>query len=161
MVGASCPPGLAPRRRWQEGGPGHYAEAMFDERPDIQERLDGEMVAWMTTVSPAGQPQSSPVWFLVRDDSFVIYSLASTPRTRNIAANPNVSLHLNSTPEGGQLVIIEGTAEIVANGQPASRDEAYVAKYREAMADLGMTPESFAADYPVRIHVTPTKLRAS
>jgi PPOX class probable F420-dependent enzyme len=134
---------------------------MFDERPDIQERLEGELVAWMTTVSPAGQPQTSPVWFLVEDESFVIYSLASTPRTRNIAANPRVSLNLNSTPEGGQLVIIEGTAEIMADGRPAFEDEAYVTKYREPMSDLGMTPESFSADYPVRIHVVPTRLRAS
>jgi PPOX class probable F420-dependent enzyme len=134
---------------------------MFDERPDIQERLHGELVAWMTTVSPAGQPQTSPVWFLVQDEYFVIYSLASTPRTRNIEANPHVSLNLNSTPTGGEVVVIEGTAEVDPDGPLAYQDEAYVAKYVDPMADLGMTPESFAADYPVRIHVTPTKLRAS
>ncbi len=134
---------------------------MFDERPDIQERLEGELVAWMTTVSPSGQPQTSPVWFLIEDEAFVIYSLAGTPRTRNIATNPKVSLNLNSTPEGGELVIIEGSAWIVEDGPAASADEAYVAKYRGPMADLNMTPESFSADYPVRIHVRPTRLRAS
>ena len=134
---------------------------MFEERPDIQERLDGEIVVWMTTVSPAGQPQTSPVWFLVEEEVLVVYSLAGTPRTRNIAANHRVSLNLNSTPEGGQLVIVEGTAQIVADGVPAAEDSAYVDKYRGPMTDLGMTPESFSADYPVRIHITPTKLRAS
>jgi PPOX class probable F420-dependent enzyme len=134
---------------------------MFDERPDIQERLDGELVAWMTTVSPWGQPQTSPVWFLVQDEVLVVYSLAGTPRTRNIASEPKVCLNLNSTPEGGQLVIIEGEAEIVADARPASEDKAYVDKYHAQMADMGMTPESFSADYPVRIHVTPTRLRAS
>jgi PPOX class probable F420-dependent enzyme len=135
--------------------------AMFDERPDIQERLHGELVAWMTTVNPAGQPQTSPVWFLAQDESFVIYSLASTPRTRNIASNARVSLHLNSTPTGGDVVIIEGVAEIVSDGPAAAEDEAYVDKYRSSMDDLGMTPESFSADYPVRIRVRPTRLRAS
>lgn len=134
---------------------------MFEERPDIQERLDGELVVWMTTVSPAGQPQTSPVWFLVQDETFIVYSLASTPRTRNIAANSKVCLNLNSTPEGGQVVVIAGSARIVADGPPAVADDAYVAKYRDPMANLGMTPESFSADYPVRIHITPTKLRAS
>ena len=134
---------------------------MFDERPDIQERLDGELVAWMTTVSPSGQPQTSPVWFLVQDEVLVVYSLASTPRTRNVAANPKVCLNLNSPPVGGELVMIEGTAEIVEDGGPAFEDRAYVDKYRGPMADLGMTPESFSADYPVRLHVTPTRLRAS
>ena len=134
---------------------------MFDERPDIQERLDGELIAWMTTVNAAGQPQTSPVWFLVEDEVFVIYSLDATPRTRNIRANPQVCLNLNSTPSGGEVVIIEGHAEIIEDGPAASEDERYVDKYVGPMEDLGMTPQSFATDYPVRIHVQPTRLRAS
>ena len=134
---------------------------MFDERPDIQERLEGELVAWMTTVDSAGQPQTSPVWFLVEHEDIVIYSLDGTPRTRNIRANPRVCLNLNSTPAGGEVVIIEGTAEVIEDGPRAIEDERYVAKYQTAMKDLGMTPGSFAAEYPVRIHVQPTRLRAS
>jgi PPOX class probable F420-dependent enzyme len=134
---------------------------MFEERPDIQERLDGELVAWMTTVNAAGQPQTSPVWFLFEDEVIVVYSLDGTPRTRNIRANPQVCLNLNSTPTGGEVVIIEGRAEVVEDGLPASEDERYVGKYEGPMEDLGMTPTSFAADYPVRIHVQPTRLRAS
>ena len=134
---------------------------MFDERPDIQERLEGELVAWMTTVNAEGQPQTSPVWFLVEDEVFVIYSLDGTPRTRNIKANPHVCLNLNSTRSGGEVVIIEGQAEIIDDGPRASEDERYVAKYAGPMEDLSMTPESFATDYPVRIHVRPTRLRAS
>lgn len=134
---------------------------MFDDRPDIQERLDGEQVAWMTTVNAAGQPQTSPVWFLVQGEDIVVYSLARTPRTRNIGANPRVCLNLNSTPSGGAVVIIEGSAQIIADGPPADADSEYVAKYEGPMADLGMTPASFAAGYPVRIHIQPTGLRAS
>ena len=137
-----------------------YAGVMFDERPDIQERLEGELVAWMTTVNAAGQPQTSPVWFLIEDEAFVIYSLDGTPRTRNIRANGNVCLNLNSTPSGGEVVIIEGRAEIVEGGAPAHEDGRYVSKYEGPMEDLGMTPASFATDYPVRIHVHPTRLRA-
>jgi PPOX class probable F420-dependent enzyme len=134
---------------------------MFDERPDIQERLDGELVAWMTTVNAAGQAQTSPVWFLVQDEVIVVYSLAKTPRTRNIEANPKVCLNLNSTPSGGEVVIIEGTAEIIDDGPPADEDDQYVTKYSDPMADLNMTPQSFATDYPVRIHIQPMRLRAS
>jgi PPOX class probable F420-dependent enzyme len=134
---------------------------MFDERPDIQERLDTELVAWMTTVNASGQPQTSPVWFLVQGEDIVVYSLKDTPRTRNIRANPKVCLNLNSTPTGGEVVIIEGTTAIIEDGPAATDDTGYVAKYEAEMGDLGMTPETFARDYPIRIHVRPTRLRAS
>jgi PPOX class probable F420-dependent enzyme len=134
---------------------------MFDERPDIQTRLDDEQIVWMTTVNAAGQPQTSPVWFLVQGESIVVYSLRATPRTRNIAANPHVSLNLNSTPSGNEVVVIEGLAEIVEDGPPAHEEPDYVTKYEAAIEDLGMTPETFATDYPVRIHILPTRLRAS
>lgn len=139
----------------------YAGRTMFDERSDIQARLDDEMVAWLTTVNAAGQPQTSPVWFLVEGESIVVYSLGRTPRTRNIAANPRVSLNLNCTRSGGEVVIIEGIAEVITDGPAAHEDREYVAKYETAMEDLGMTPESFAADYPVRIHIQPTRLRAS
>jgi PPOX class probable F420-dependent enzyme len=134
---------------------------MFDEHPELLERLGLELVVWMTTVNANGQPQTSPVWFVVQEGVIVVYSLDKTPRTRNIAANPRVCLNLNSTHSGGEVVIIEGTAVVVADGPPAHEDERYVAKYEGPMEDLGMTPESFAADYRVRIHVQPTRLRAS
>ena len=35
----------------------------------------------------------------------------------------------------------------------------YVRKYREGIKDIGMTPESFEADYHVAILVKPTVLR--
>lgn len=134
---------------------------MFDERPDIQDRLEGEIVLWLTTVSPAGQPQTSPVWFIVSGEAFHVYSLDGTPRRRNIEANPKVSLNLNSTRSGGEVVVIEGRARIDAGGPRADQDADFVAKYADEMAALGMTPESFAADYPVAIRITPTRLRAS
>jgi PPOX class probable F420-dependent enzyme len=140
---------------------GGYAARMFDERPDIQARLDEELVVWMTTVNAAGQPQTSPVWFLVQGECIVVYSLGQTPRTRNIATNSRVSLNLNCTPSGGEVVVIEGRAQVMEDGLPADQDLDYVAKYQLAMEDLEMTPELFAAGYPVRIHIQPTRLRAS
>jgi PPOX class probable F420-dependent enzyme len=134
---------------------------VFEERPDIRARLEDEIVIWLTTVNGKGQPQSSPVWFLATPDHLVVYSLAETPRIRNIRANPRVSLHLNSTPHGGSLVIIEGRAEIIDGAPLAEHDEEYMAKYDEPIVREGMTAESFSRDYPVRIHVHPTRLRAS
>jgi len=134
---------------------------MFDDRPDIQERLDRELIIWLTTVNPAGQAQASPVWYIIEDEAILVFSLANSPRTRNIEANPRVALHLNSSETGGNLVIIEGEASIIEDGPTAEQSSAYLAKYTSEMADLNMTPESFSRDYPVRIQVQPKRLRAS
>lgn len=115
----------------------------------------------MTTVNAAGQAQASPVWYIVEEDTLLVYSLANGPRTRNIAANPRVALNLNSSETGGDLVIIEGEARIIEDGPTAAQSPAYLAKYTAEMAALKMTPDSFSRDYPVRIHIQPKRLRAS
>ena len=81
---------------------------MFDDRPDLQARLAEDVVIWLTTVSPSGQPQPAPVWFVTAEDHFVVYSKDDVPRLRNIEANPKVALHLNSDRDGAGLSIIHG-----------------------------------------------------
>jgi PPOX class probable F420-dependent enzyme len=119
--------------------------------------LEDAVVAWLTTVSPDGRPQSSPVWFVVDEGEFLLYSLAGTPRTRNIAANPRVSLNLDSDA-GGDVVVLEGTARIV-DGPSSVEHAAYQEKYREHIPRIGHTAETFAERYPVAIRVTPERWR--
>ena len=132
---------------------------MIDPNSRAGERLASELIAWMTTVAPDGTPQTSPVWFLWDGEEFLVYSLNSA-RTRNIAENPRVSLHLDGNGLGGDIVTLEGTARIVADEPSAAEAPAYVAKYQERMAAYGWSAEKFAADYPVALRITPTKLRA-
>ena len=68
------------------------------------ERLQNEQVLWLTTVTPAGQPQASPVWFLWTGSELVLASLDGTPRTANIRSNPRVAVHFDSDAEGGAVV---------------------------------------------------------
>src|SRR3990170_5057525 len=89
--------------------------------------VEGAVVVWLTTVRADGQPQASPVWFVMDNDEFVIYSRDGTPRVRNITANPRVSLNLDSN-EGGDVLTIEGVARIVP-GLPSTEVAAYQRKY--------------------------------
>lgn len=119
--------------------------------------VDDARVVWLTTVRSDGQPQASPVWFVIDDGEFLIFSLADTARVKNIAANPRVALNLDSN-EGSDVVTIEGTAR-VAEG-PASHEVAgYVAKYQAEMRHMGYDPERFSADYPVAIRVRVDRVR--
>jgi PPOX class probable F420-dependent enzyme len=124
-----------------------------------QARLTEEPIAWLTTVNPAGQPQSTPIWFLWNGEEFLIFGSASGPKTPNIKANPHVSLHLEGDGSGGGNVIFEGRARIDGAAPPLSHVADYLAKYGETIKAYGWTPEGMAKDYPHVIRVVPTRVR--
>ena len=124
----------------------------------VSERLEQELIVWLTTINTAGAPVPIPVWFLWDNESFLIYSQPGTPKLRNIAANPKVSLHFNSDDTGDDIVVVSGNAT-TSDDPRADAVSEYIAKYRGLIADYDWTPESFASDYSVPIRVTPTRLR--
>jgi PPOX class probable F420-dependent enzyme len=121
-------------------------------------RIRDEVVGWLVTVSPAGAPQPVPVWFLWDGAGGVLlYSRPDKPKLRNIAANPRVSLHLDGNGQGGDIVVLSGTAA-QSDDPPADQVEQYVAKYRPLIDRNGWTPASFAADYSVPVRISLTRL---
>ncbi len=133
---------------------------MLPTNPRARERLDSELIIWMTTVRPNGQPQSSAVWFLVDGDEVLVYSKPDVAKVRNIEANPRVALNLDGNGMGGDVVTLEGRARIEPSQPAAHEIPAYVAKYAERISRNGWTPESFAADYSVPIRIEVTRSRA-
>lgn len=125
----------------------------------LGERLQTESVAWITTVSPGGQPQSSPIWFLWEGGEFLVYAQPGSWKVRNIRAHPQVSLHLNSDEEGARVVTFEGSARIADADPSLDVVAAYVAKYRDGIAGLGMSPEQMGAEYATALRITPGRVR--
>ncbi len=127
--------------------------------PTAQDRLRTDIIAWLTTVTPDGQPQSTPVWFLWEDGTFLIYSRPGMPKLRNISAHPKVAIHLRGTEAGDDIATFDGTAELLENVSPADQVPAYVEKYRREMRRNGWTPAEFAELYSESLRVTPTAAR--
>jgi PPOX class probable F420-dependent enzyme len=133
---------------------------LFDDDSIASQRLDTDIVAWLTTVRPNGQPQASPIWFLRRGDELLVYSLPDTARVSNITANPRVAVNLDGDHKGGDIVSIEGVARIALDEPPASAVPEYVAKYRARMDRNGWTPEVFSAKYSTPIVINMRRGRA-
>ena len=125
----------------------------------VERRLSDEQFVWLTTVRPDGTPEPNPVWFLWDGSSFLIYGLRDSHKLRNIAQNPGVALNFNADEHGGDVVVLTGEAKIDASAPAADQNPAYLAKYRMAIQQIGMTPESFARKYCAPIRVTPVQLR--
>ena len=122
-------------------------------------RLRDEVVIWMSTVTPSGKPQTYPVWFLWTGEVFWVYSFDGF-RVRNLAQNDRVNLHLNSDAEGGSVVVVEGTAEIVPDAPKSRTVPEYAAKYQGMLDGYGWSWDRFEADYPIPVRITPTKIQA-
>lgn len=123
------------------------------------ERLETELIGWVTTVNPDGVPQSSPIWFLWDDGELLMYSHRRAPRNGNISDRPTVAFNLNTDPTGGDVVTMEGVARIDGAAPPPNEHPAYYPKYASMIADYGWTPEWFAGEYPVAIRIAPTRWR--
>jgi len=122
-------------------------------------RLAADRVGWLTTVTPDGQPQTAPVWFLWDAGSLLIYGDMLAKRNGNIAANPRVSFHLDGGRAGHDVVVIEGAAGVDASA-PALPDHAgYCARYADWIAASYGSPAGYAERYNVPIRITPTRGR--
>jgi PPOX class probable F420-dependent enzyme len=137
-------------------------DAMLDLASEFgrhaDERLRGEIVCWLTTIRPDGTPVPIPVWFLWDGATIVIYSQPRTGKLRNLEHSPRAAINLNSSPDGDDVLVLRGEAHEDRTIPPADALPEYLAKYREAISGIGMTPESFAADYSVPIRFTPEKI---
>jgi PPOX class probable F420-dependent enzyme len=131
-----------------------------DRRERVEGRLQTNLMAWLTTVSPDGRPDTVPVWFLVRDDAVLVYSQPGKRKLRNIAGNPQVALGLDVTDIGRDVIRLEGTAIHAPHEPPADRVPAYASKYAERIGAIFGAVEQFAARFSEPVVITPTRLHA-
>jgi hypothetical protein len=103
----------------------------------VERRLNEARNYWLCTVRPDGRPHVIPKWAVWVEGRIYFDGSPGTRHARNIAANPHVSLHLES---GDDVVIIEGVSREV--GKPAPGLAAQIARaYADKYAALGYAPE--------------------
>lgn len=130
--------------------------AVIDTKFD--ELIASSVYVWFTTVRADGMPQPTPVWFVRDGDTFIIYTIAGSHKTKNFETNPKVALSW-ANEDAGDYCVIMGEVAVEATLPPPSVQPAYLAKYREAMAEIGFTPEGFAEMWSVPLRVTPLHVR--
>jgi hypothetical protein len=93
-------------------------------------RFTEERNYWVGTSSPDGTPLSRPVWGVFADDTICFGGGPLTRWSRNLEANPSVSLHLE---DGTKPIIAEGKVDRLTDADDPRLeriDDAYEVKYK-------------------------------
>jgi len=123
------------------------------EWDEIVERFGAAQNWWVATTGVGG-PHSVPVWGVVVDGVLHFYGEPRAVRSRNLAADPRLVLHLES---GSEVLIVHGG---VAIGPPAGQvpaiTAAYAAKYTDP-SDLEYLPDAPGMAAALLFTVSPTR----
>ncbi len=129
----------------------------FELTEQIERHLISDQIAWFTTVTPSGWPAPRPVWFVWDGSAITIYSMNNGAKQRHVAAHDQVSVHFDSGPGGGDIVVIYGRAAVVPDAPPPSRFPGLLDKYLPTIEHMGQSPEWYDKEYGVAIRVTPER----
>jgi len=103
----------------------------------VTDRMTQAMHYWICTVGSDGRPHVTPVDGLWLDDKLYFSGSAQTRRNRNLATNPAVSIHLDSSDD---VVILHGDARL------QTPDHAMALKLTKGSAEkygYGPSPEDY------------------
>jgi nitroimidazol reductase NimA-like FMN-containing flavoprotein (pyridoxamine 5'-phosphate oxidase superfamily) len=114
----------------------------------VDERLAAATVYWIATSGPGGQPRVRPVDGLYLDGILYIGGSPATRWARDIAGNPQVSVHLDG---GADVVIVEGRAELLQTGVVAEVAEQLAEISNRKYPQYAMTAASFGGPGPYAI----------
>lgn len=115
----------------------------------VDERMEASRNYWICTTRPDGRPHAAPVWGVWFEGVLYFGTDRRSRKARNLAANPEVVVHLES---GDDCVIFEGVVEEVEDTVLRRRvGEAYAAKY--GLDGVGEAGEGASPLYALRPRV--------
>lgn len=97
----------------------------------VTERLERSHNYWICTARPDGRPHAAPVWGVWHDGAVIFSTDPSSRKARNLAANPAVTIHLES---GDEAVILEGKIKVIELN--SGIDDAYNSKYKMRLSSF-------------------------
>ncbi len=123
--------------------------------PDIAEFLREPHVAALSTVRPNGRPHIASVWYEYDGTEFVISTLRSAQKLRNVARKGFAALCIATKQLPYRQVLVEGTARV---GSPVDNvwRERVATRYLGESAGRAYVRESGDWDV-VTIHIRPIK----
>jgi PPOX class probable F420-dependent enzyme len=130
----------------------------------MHEDLVNSPILWLSTTRPDGRPHIVPTWFDWDGEVITVFSKPDAQKVRNVRHQPNVMVALGRPEAGMAVELLEGNASVAEAGtdprpaQAMGLSDRFVSKYATAMSETGLTAETFAAIYPLRVRIRLTRL---
>ncbi len=122
----------------------------------VESRLAETKNYWLITVRPDGRPHAVPKWGVWVEGKVYFDGSPETRHSRNIARNPQVTVHLES---GDEVVIVEGEARALDKPAPDLAKRG-AAAYAKKYAEQGYAPKADQWDHGGLSEVTPRSILA-
>jgi PPOX class probable F420-dependent enzyme len=123
----------------------------------VVEFLQAPNLAVLGTVSPAGRPQVTPVWFLYEDGHIIVNTSQGRVKLRNVEANPAVTVTVVDRNDPYRYVQIQGTV-VALDRRNGDRDINRLSqRYRGRPYKY---PPTDAPERRVSLHIKPLRAHA-
>jgi PPOX class probable F420-dependent enzyme len=124
----------------------------------VQRFLETEPVIWLSSIRGLdGAPHLVPTWFAWDGEAILIRSKPEACKVRNLRRDPRAMLALGDAEDDFDVGLLEARADVSDASPGAHLPPAFVTKYQDRIAGLGLTPAEFAATYSATIRLTPVR----
>lgn len=121
--------------------------------PDSHRDLLDSQFATLATVGPDGRPQLSEVWFLREGDTVAVSLNSSRQKTKNLTADPKVTLFLLDLAVPYRYLEIRGDAEVVPDD-----DYSFAAKVGAKYGGADLRDRDQPGETRVAVTIHPTRV---
>lgn len=91
--------------------------------------LSSKAVAFVSTLGPRGEPQTTPIWFLWRDDSVQISLVDGRQKLKNLRRDPRISVVIVDPAEPTRYIELRGHIDTLTPDPDRALERAVALKY--------------------------------
>jgi hypothetical protein len=120
---------------------------------DLKDILDKKGIAHVATVTPDGNPRTSPMWYEWDGEHVLLSHTKARAKSRDVAANPRIALSITDPEDPYRYIEIRGPVEV--EDDP---DKTLIDRLAKKYMDKDKYPWDGPDDHRVIFKVTPERV---